>query len=605
MPGAAGADGTFAAGTPGLNGSADALHFADSGYPSYCGFGAPFTGTGAFTPATAFTRAAYNVGCYDGVKFDIQVGSTTGAAQGPVYFEVMTAETQPTTAQGTATNTVIDLYNNRGFFLGGPGTTPTGTNAVLSTATQTVYVPFALLIPRWLPAPGTITTTECGTGNCAAPVFNPAHALGLQFSVYSDFSSTGAYDLWVDNVAFYSGDEGLTPPGMTMPTFNDGATGWKCGTATPTFAGGKKAMGKYLLWAYHNWKQNFVANGPAAGELIVKSPEVNNGSVVSEGIAYGMLISVYMNDQTTFAGLSKYWLDHPATGYPGPGAAPTSLMNWRYDITGANATGTGSATDADEDAAFAFIEASKQPWGAAYAADATKMIGEFWTYDVDKTSNLPTYGSNSGASTSSSPTNPSYFAPAFYRSFATVGGQAGFNTVAANVYTTLKKITTGVLPPAWCQGNCATAGGGGYANATEYQYDAHRVPWRIGTDYCWNGTADAQTYLAGLSGKFSTLAAGGIDNLYDEYNTDGSVCTACTPAAAPNSMSLDGTAAVGAMAAGATYSAFVNAAWQFVLDGENRAKPNIAATGNSYYTYYNATVGLLTLLTMSGNFYSM
>ena len=44
---------------------------------------------------------------------------------------------------------------------------------------------------------------------------------------------------------------------------------------------------------------------------------------------------------------------------------------------------------------------------------------------------------------------------------------------------------------------------------------------------------------------------------------------------------------------------------KMVLDGINRGEPNLVATKNTYYTYYNATVGLLTALTMSGNFYSM
>lgn len=593
-PGAIGADGTFPTATPGLSSSKGTLHFADSGYLDYCGFGAPLAGTGNYT---AFTRTADDVSCYDGVKFDIQVGSTTGSSQGAVYFEVLTAESQPTTASGTATNAATDLYNTRGYLLGGVGSSPTGTSIPLTTSTQTVYIPFAHLMPRWFPAPG---AKGCGSAMCEAPAFNPAHALGLQFSVYPTFSTTGAYDLSVDNVSFYSGDDGLTPPGMTMPTFNDGKTGWKCGSAAPTFAGGKKAMGKYIAWAYHNWKKNFVANGPGAGQLIVKSPDVQGGSVVSEGIAYGMLISVYMNDRETFDGLSKYWLAHPATG-------TTALMTWIFDITGANAKDQGSATDADEDAAFAFVEAGKR-WGQTYEASAAKVIGEVWSYDIDKSSYLPTYGNNAKNNTSNQPTNPSYFAPAFYRIFATAGSQSGFNTVATNVYTALNNVSANSLPPAWCQGNCTSAGGGGYTDNTAYQYDAHRVPWRIGLDYCWNGTAAAATYLDHISATFSTAAASGIDSLADLYTQAGAVCKTCVGTPAPNSMSLIGTAGVGAMAstaAGGKYSPFVNAAWQFVIDGQNRAMSNVLPADNAYYTYYNATVGLLSLITMSGNFYAM
>jgi hypothetical protein len=52
-----------------------------------------------------------------------------------------------------------------------------------------------------------------------------------------------------------------------------------------------------------------------------------------------------------------------------------------------------------------------------------------------------------------------------------------------------------------------------------------------------------------------------------------------------------------------TFSGFANAAWQFLLDGENRANLDISATSGSQsgYSYFNASVGLLALLSMSGN----
>ena len=55
------------------------------------------------------------------------------------------------------------------------------------------------------------------------------------------------------------------------------------------------------------------------------------------------------------------------------------------------------------------------------------------------------------------------------------------------------------------------------------------------------------------------------------------------------------------MAAG--NSAFANTAYQFVLDASYTPASTIPATsGKVAYTYFNATVGLLTALTMSGNF---
>jgi hypothetical protein len=68
-------------------------------------------------------------------------------------------------------------------------------------------------------------------------------------------------------------------------------------------------------------------------------------------------------------------------------------------------------------------------------------------------------------------------------------------------------------------------------------------------------------------------------------------------------MSAIGTAGVGAMAnaGNANAKAFLDRAYRFVLDASYTSDPASATTG---YTYFNATVGLLTALTMSGNFNS-
>ena len=581
-------NGSLPAASPGLSGSQYALHIKDGTYTDYCGFGAPFNGSG-YTTATS-TASPYDVSAYDGIKFDIQAGSSS---QTRVFFEVETSETQPATApgKGTATSTAVDEYNNRGYLLEAVGATPGNTSTALTTTTQTVYVPFSVLIPRWLPEPG---TSGCGSLKCQAPAFVPAHALGMQFSVYNVFTTVGTYDLWVDNVEFYTGDNGLTPPGMTEPTFNDGAKGFSHCTR-PTFLGGKSASGKYLMWAYNNWKNRYVKAASSGGNL-VQSPEVNGGSVVSEGIAYGMLLSAYMGDSTLFAGLSKFWLAHSAVG---------TLMTWRYDITGTSSTGTGSATDADEDAAFAFLEASKTSWGASYASNATTMINDVWSHDIDTSLDIPTGGSNY-ANASSSVTNPSYFAPAMYREFAKVDTAHAWGTVADKTLSVLNTLANNVssadgLVPAWCSNSCTAVGSNGDATDGIYQYDSHRVPWRVGTDYCWNGTAAAATYLSKISAFFSSM--NGVAAISDMYNLNGSAYTS----AEPNSMSIVGSAGVGALSS-STYSALSNSAWQFILDGENRASlDTVPVTGSTAYSYsyYNASVGLLTALTMSGNFYPM
>jgi hypothetical protein len=90
--------------TPGTC-NAYALHLSDTGHTMYCGFGAPLDGT----TKTATSWSAYDLSAYDGIQFDIKTGASS---QGPVYFEILTKETQPgpnpptgdTPANGTATN---------------------------------------------------------------------------------------------------------------------------------------------------------------------------------------------------------------------------------------------------------------------------------------------------------------------------------------------------------------------------------------------------------------------------------------------------------------------------------------------------------------------
>src|SRR4029077_12269560 len=102
-----------------------------------------------------------------------------------------------------------------------------------------------------------------------------------------------------------TGTGGTTGAGGTSPTipagfgqggpftFPQGKTSGSCtitsvaGTATPT------------MNAYNSWKSMFVTSNGAGGFLRVQSPQHASGTV-SEGIGYGMLAAVYMNDRATF-----------------------------------------------------------------------------------------------------------------------------------------------------------------------------------------------------------------------------------------------------------------------------------------------------------------
>jgi hypothetical protein len=267
----------------------------------------------------------------------------------------------------------------------------------------------------------------------------------------------------------------------------------------------------------------------------------------------------------------------------------------------------GSATDADEDTAFALLQAATA-WGGSYKSKAMTMISDIWSKDIDSGSGgtmLPKGGSNYGAPTgtgSTSITNASYFAPAYYAAFKAAGDSNNWDGVSSAVYTAIGAIAgSNGLIPAWCGNKCTVAASNGATTDTDYQYDSHRIPMRIGLDYCWNGSsanaAAAKAYTTKNTAFFVSAAANGIGYVLDMYTPSGGAVSGT----APNSASILGTSAVGAMATG--NQTYLNDAYMSVFDSITRGSmAPVDAAGKTPYSYYNATVGLLTALMMTGNF---
>ncbi|MCP2026407.1 endo-1,4-beta-D-glucanase Y [Flavobacterium sp. HSC-32F16] len=266
---------------------------------------------------------------------------------------------------------------------------------------------------------------------------------------------------------------------------------------------------------YDTWKINFVE---ACYNERYRVKFDNRSETVSEGIGYGMLLSVYMADKTLFDGLWLYYKDNLNVN---------KVMNWK--INGCSGTsGYNGATDAELDAAFALIVADYQ-WSSAgtinYKNDATALISAIKNHEVEANSYVLKPGDQFGGSQI---TNPSYFSPAYYRAFGTFTNDTAFwNQVAAKSYTVInnnltKNNAVGGLVSDWCEASGAySSQAGGYANAGKmYTYDAARTPWRIAVDYLWYGNADAKAY-AKKSSDFVRINLGGSLNIKDGYNQNG------------------------------------------------------------------------------------
>jgi endo-1,4-beta-D-glucanase Y len=327
--------------------------------------------------------------------------------------------------------------------------------------------------------------------------------------------------------------------------------------------------------AYTNWKAKFFD-----GTKVVR-PD-NGNDTVSEGIGYGMLIAVFMNDQPMFNSLWTF----AKSKFDANG-----LMNWCVASGQANScSGSGSATDGDEDMAYALLMASKQWSGGTYAGDASTLIGNILSHEVDG-SNVLKPGDNFGGA---SEMDPSYLAPSYYRAFAAASGNTKWMTVLEESYTILVAASGqyGLVP------NWSTSGGAGLtgthgSTGPDFGYDACRTPFRIGIDYCINGEKRAQTYAGLIAGFYASKAtATSVGSVYDGYTPTGTALDSN-----PAGMAFTGPGGVAAMAAG--LDPFRDVVYTTLRADAVTMK--IAGT----FGYYDASWGVLSLLAMSGNFWDM
>lgn len=279
--------------------------------------------------------------------------------------------------------------------------------------------------------------------------------------------------------------------------------------------------------AYTNWKKTFVtAQGAGSGNLRVTDPSAGN-ITVSEGQGYGMLLAVRHNDRATFDALWRYTkskLDE------------RGLMHWKVDQSGM-VTGKNSATDGDEDIGYALLLAERA-WGPSYTNDARAYIRAMYQYEVEAGTYVLKPGDVWGGSDA---TNPSYFAPAYYRAFAAATGEQGWLKVLDKSYDILfaaRDERTGLLPE-WTTGTGGTATRVTWnKNRDNFTYNAIRVPWRVAQDWVENRDPRAQDIAEKMNRFFASQST-----FFSGYTLSGT----------PLANYLDGTFMAG-IAAGAAVS---------------------------------------------------
>ena len=318
--------------------------------------------------------------------------------------------------------------------------------------------------------------------------------------------------------------------------------------------------------SYRNWKSKYLKADCGGGLDRVEfgSP---NGSTVSEGLGYGMILTAYFGDREAFDGLWRFALKFKNKN---------GLTGWKETCRAfaQDEGGDGSATDGDTDIGLGLVAAADQ-WGEPYKRTAIAYLATLKNVDFTTCTpsgrNLPMPGDWGSCEAS----NTSYFMPGFYRVFQEVTGDAFWGKAADDavaLWLVNRNPRTGLIA------NEVDQDGHTHERA-EVDYNGCRIPWRAAVDYLWYGTPgskDVTDRLTDWAGSF------GIAKLVDGYNTNG------TPTQSGKYTQLN--AWVGSWACGAM-SKGQDVVDNFAADFKAIADDNGAYYGSSLRTLYLLVLG--------------
>ena len=249
-----------------------------------------------------------------------------------------------------------------------------------------------------------------------------------------------------------------------------------------------------VIWSTYNSASCIIAE--ASGSNMYK-----RGCTVSEGIGYGMLITLFQGDWDAFNRLWIYSQAYRNSAYAsGRGLMPWLTSSFSWDIPDES-----SATDADLDIATSLVLAYYKTGNTAYLSDALTLIAALWDNEVNLSNNLLYSGDTPTWKAAANPSyNLSYFSPVALRLFAHVDQNHDWTSVLNAQYTYMMNIQaagTGVFPD-WSDGsgNAINPPNNSATNTYwTFNKESVRIPWRIAWDYYWFSDERAASVLNTLN----------------------------------------------------------------------------------------------------------
>jgi oligosaccharide reducing-end xylanase len=344
------------------------------------------------------------------------------------------------------------------------------------------------------------------------------------------------------------------------------------------------------------WEQLFYGSDDServyypVGDDMAYMQDIGNGDVRSEGMSYGMMISVQLDKKEEFDRLWKwtktymYQSDGPYQGY----------FAWHTTPEGEQLD-ANPASDGEEWFAMALLFASAR-WGDGegifdYRAQAQEIL-DVMLHKEDTKSDLATNMFNLGhkqvvfvprLGPASNFTDPSYHLPAYYELWARWAERDNeFWAEAAQV--SRKHFKNAAHPETGLMPDYANFDGTPYGtdDHKDFRFDAWRTLSNVAVDHAWFAADPWQVEQSNRVLEF--LASQGMDSYPNQYALDGE------PLSADHSTGLVSMAAVAALAADReTGEPFVQALWDTQVP-------------SGTWRYYDGLLYMLGMLHVSGNF---
>ena len=356
-------------------------------------------------------------------------------------------------------------------------------------------------------------------------------------------------------------------------------------------------LDKSVVSFYKQWKSKFLKNVSGKSQSFVSFEGVGGKQCVSEGQGYGMIIMVLMagidpEAKNIFNNLYHYYKAHPSE-------KNKSLMAWAQTETGKDIDQT-SASDGDIDIAYSLLLADKR-WGSSgtinYLQESKTMINAIMQDEINHHTWTVLI---SDAVESESPdyfdTRTSDFMPSHFKAFEQATHDERWSKVVNAGYALFKHMQdeyspdAGLVPDFIVNINKKPKPAPAHFLESkydgEYNYNACRVPWRIGIDYLLTGDERSKAFVSKINKWIRETTGNDTYNLGAGYTLEGNDIKG------RNFEALSFVAPFGV-------SAMVDKKNQEWL---NKVWIYLTAFKLKDFDYYDNTIKLLNIIIMSGNY---